>query len=45
MNCNGKLSNNKFGPAFEIFRFDTKAGTLQYQYNIDYVGEEDLCMQ
>lgn len=45
MNCNGKLSNNKFGPAFEIFRFDTKSGELQYQYNIDYTGEEDLCMQ
>lgn len=44
MNCKGKLSNNKIGPVFEIFKFDTTTGTMNYLYNIDYTGEENLCM-
>ena len=44
MNCKGKLSNVKTGPVFEIFKFDTKTGKTTYQYNIDYSGEENLCM-
>lgn len=44
MNCTGKLSNGKTGPVFEIFKFDTKNGETTYEYNIDYTGEENLCM-
>lgn len=43
VNCNGKRSDNKQGPVVEVFKFDSKKGTKQYRYSIDYNDEFNKC--
>ena len=43
LNCNGKKSNNTYGPVIEIYKFDTKTGISSYQYNIDYDNKANVC--
>lgn len=43
VNCNGQRSDKKIGPTVEVYKFDTKKGTKQYRYSIDYSNEFNKC--